>query len=164
MNLYQEYVRRHRHSKNHRVAMQGARGLDLSTQDFRGLTADQCYSVLVRVSVVLSFFFFFLSLSCLLYCQFLRPSSFLSFLSCFFCVPSSCFSIHSLTFLPIFLIYFYFFYSSSSSYTLILFLCLCIMILIHIHSSSHVASRIYCLINHSSNHHYHILISTTLQS
>ncbi|XP_050696651.1 haloacid dehalogenase-like hydrolase domain-containing 5 isoform X2 [Eriocheir sinensis] len=50
MNLYQEYVRRHRHSKN-RVAMQGARGLDLSTQDFKGLTADQCYSVLVQTGV-----------------------------------------------------------------------------------------------------------------
>ncbi|MPC24908.1 haloacid dehalogenase-like hydrolase domain-containing 5 [Portunus trituberculatus] len=50
MNLYREYVRRHRHSKS-QVAMQGARGLDLSTQDFRGLTADQCYSVLVRTGV-----------------------------------------------------------------------------------------------------------------
>lgn len=56
MNLYREYVRRHRHSKN-QVAMQGARGLDLSTQDFRGLTADQCYSVLVRVSALLLFQF-----------------------------------------------------------------------------------------------------------
>ncbi|XP_066949235.1 haloacid dehalogenase-like hydrolase domain-containing 5 isoform X2 [Macrobrachium rosenbergii] len=50
MNLYQEYVRRHRGSKK-RVTMQGARGLDLSTQDFKGLTADQCYSVLVKTGV-----------------------------------------------------------------------------------------------------------------
>lgn len=49
MNLYQKYVRRYRGSKKS-VAMQGARGLDLSTHDFRGLTADQCYSVLVQVS------------------------------------------------------------------------------------------------------------------
>nr|XP_045608978.1 haloacid dehalogenase-like hydrolase domain-containing 5 isoform X2 [Procambarus clarkii] len=50
MNLYQEYVRRHRRSKKH-VAMQGARGLDLSTHDFKGLMADQCYSVLVKTGV-----------------------------------------------------------------------------------------------------------------
>ncbi|XP_042214191.1 haloacid dehalogenase-like hydrolase domain-containing 5 [Homarus americanus] len=50
MNLYQEYVRRHRGSKK-RVAMQGARGLDLSTHDFKGLMADQCYSVLVQTGV-----------------------------------------------------------------------------------------------------------------
>ncbi|XP_069991889.1 haloacid dehalogenase-like hydrolase domain-containing 5 [Penaeus vannamei] len=50
MNLYQEYVRRHRRSKKH-VSMQGARGLDLSTHDFKGLTADQCYSVLVKTGV-----------------------------------------------------------------------------------------------------------------
>ncbi|XP_042887100.1 haloacid dehalogenase-like hydrolase domain-containing 5 [Penaeus japonicus] len=50
MNLYQEYVRRHRRSKKH-VSMQGARGLDLSTHDFKGLTADQCYSILVKTGV-----------------------------------------------------------------------------------------------------------------
>ncbi|KAK7069856.1 Haloacid dehalogenase-like hydrolase domain-containing 5 [Halocaridina rubra] len=50
MNLYQEYIRRNRRSKK-RVTMQGARGLDLSTQDFKGLTADQCYSVLVKTGV-----------------------------------------------------------------------------------------------------------------
>lgn len=49
MNLYREYVRRHRGSKK-RVAMQGARGFDISMHDFKGLMAEQCYSVLVRVS------------------------------------------------------------------------------------------------------------------
>ena len=48
MNLYREYVRRRRASKK-RIVMQGARGLDLSTHDFKGLTAEHCYSVLVKV-------------------------------------------------------------------------------------------------------------------
>ena len=30
--------------------MQGARGLDISTHDFKGLTAEKCDSVLVKVS------------------------------------------------------------------------------------------------------------------
>ncbi|XP_076046702.1 haloacid dehalogenase-like hydrolase domain-containing 5 isoform X1 [Oratosquilla oratoria] len=50
INLYREYVRRRRASK-HRVVMQGARGLDITKHDFRGLTADQCYSVLVKTGV-----------------------------------------------------------------------------------------------------------------
>ncbi|KAK3888762.1 hypothetical protein Pcinc_007235 [Petrolisthes cinctipes] len=50
MNLYREYVRRHRGSKK-RVAMQGARGFDISMHDFKGLLAEKCYSVLVRTGV-----------------------------------------------------------------------------------------------------------------
>jgi len=50
MNLYQSYVRARRQRGN-LVAMQGARGLDISRQDFQGLTAEHCYSVLVKTGV-----------------------------------------------------------------------------------------------------------------
>ncbi|KAL7638321.1 UNVERIFIED_CONTAM: hypothetical protein RMT77_010889 [Armadillidium vulgare] len=50
MNLYKEYLLRRRGSTK-KIAMQGARGLDLSTHDFKGLTAENCYSVLVKTGV-----------------------------------------------------------------------------------------------------------------
>ncbi|KAA0202095.1 hypothetical protein HAZT_HAZT003097 [Hyalella azteca] len=50
MNLYSNYVqRRRRQGSSQRVAMQGARGLDISRQDFQGLTAEHCFSILVKV-------------------------------------------------------------------------------------------------------------------
>lgn len=52
MNLYSSYVqRRRRGGSSQRVAMQGARGLDISSQDFQGLTAEHCYSILVKTGV-----------------------------------------------------------------------------------------------------------------
>uniref|UniRef100_A0A2P2I1D4 Cat eye syndrome critical region protein 5-like n=1 Tax=Hirondellea gigas TaxID=1518452 RepID=A0A2P2I1D4_9CRUS len=52
MNLYSSYVqRRRRGGGSQRVAMQGARGLDISSQDFHGLTAEHCYSILVKTGV-----------------------------------------------------------------------------------------------------------------
>ncbi|KAF2355796.1 HAD-superfamily hydrolase subfamily IIA [Trinorchestia longiramus] len=52
MNLYSNYVQRRRRSgTSQRVAMQGARGLDIPRQDFQGLTAEHCFSILVKTGV-----------------------------------------------------------------------------------------------------------------